>query len=250
MDYFKAETATLALATIEHFNNPSHTEAHTHNSHHLITVTKGSLKIQIGSSAWCFSPNRSVLIKSQTSYQIQIDARTSYCKTNINPEDLKLNRKSKIIEMSPLFKELILYTTEQKRLIRTNCKDQHIFALIKDYLEANSIEAIQVPLPKDERALKIYQLMVDKKQFDQPFENFVKKVGASKRTLERIFQNEVGMTFSKWRQLLRLQESVTLLDQGASVAEVSEAVGYSSSSSFTHAFKNYFGYSPGQHFKK
>jgi AraC-like DNA-binding protein len=57
-------------------------------------------------------------------------------------------------------------------------------------------------------------------------------VGAGKRTVERLFRDEVGMTPGKWRQQLRLMEAMRLLAEGAKVTHAALEAGYSTPSAF------------------
>ncbi|MCK1977774.1 helix-turn-helix transcriptional regulator, partial [Jeotgalicoccus huakuii] len=63
--------------------------------------------------------------------------------------------------------------------------------------------------------------------------------GASPRTLERIFRDETGMSFTEWRHRLRLVEALEKLSEGLAVNQVASAVGYDSTSAFINAFRSH-----------
>ena len=73
--------------------------------------------------------------------------------------------------------------------------------------------------------------------------------GASKRTLERIFVRETGMTAGRWRQRQRLMEAMRRLAAGQDVTSVAMDVGYASVSAFVYAFRTQFGATPARYFK-
>ena len=77
-------------------------------------------------------------------------------------------------------------------------------------------------------------------QAKQQKNDWSKQVGASERTLSRLFTKEVGMTYPLWRQHLRLISSLNLLETTLSVQEVAFKVGYNADSSFIYAFKQLF----------
>ena len=75
-----------------------------------------------------------------------------------------------------------------------------------------------------------------------------RRVATSARTLERIFQEETGMTFGRWRQQLRLLQAMRLLAAGRPVTAVALEVGYDSPSAFIAMFKRTLGTTPHRYF--
>ena len=71
----------------------------------------------------------------------------------------------------------------------------------------------------------------------------------SERSAERLFQDDLGMSFSAWRQQLRLMVALELLGRGDRVTDVAFAVGYSDVSAFIAMFKAALGATPGQYFR-
>nr|WP_296862736.1 AraC family transcriptional regulator [uncultured Methanobrevibacter sp.] len=54
----------------------------------------------------------------------------------------------------------------------------------------------------------------------------------------------------KWRKEYRLDYASRLIEEGQlNISEISKKVGYSSTSKFSQAFKEYFGYTPSEYRK-
>jgi AraC-like DNA-binding protein len=67
----------------------------------------------------------------------------------------------------------------------------------------------------------------------------------SDSTLRRNFLKKFGITFSQYLQQTRLKRAEQLLSQSTShIHDIALQVGYKSAAAFTHAFKQYFGYTP------
>ncbi len=70
------------------------------------------------------------------------------------------------------------------------------------------------------------------------------RYGAGRRTLERLFSRETGLSFGLWRQKARMLDSLRLLAEGKSVTEAALEEGYASVSAFIAAFRQTFGCTP------
>lgn len=75
-----------------------------------------------------------------------------------------------------------------------------------------------------------------------------KKYGISKTSLKNCFKEVYGKPIFKWRKEYKLDYACKLLNQNEqNISEISRAVGYSSPSKFTQAFKDYVGYTPSEY---
>ncbi|MEU4422100.1 helix-turn-helix transcriptional regulator [Actinoplanes sp. NPDC024001] len=72
------------------------------------------------------------------------------------------------------------------------------------------------------------------------------RLHVSAKTLQRDFEREYGMAYTRWRTMLRLKASRVLLDRHP-VTEVAHLVGYASPSAFVAAFAREYGCTPGRH---
>jgi len=102
-------------------------------------------------------------------------------------------------------------------------------------------------LPKDRRLLSIFNALLKNPQQDTKLSDWAKLVGASERTLSRLFTKELAMTFPLWRQHLRLVSSLNLLESDLPVQDIAFKVGYNTDSSFIYAFKSLFKQTPQQY---
>jgi AraC-like DNA-binding protein len=67
--------------------------------------------------------------------------------------------------------------------------------------------------------------------------------------MERIFQEDIGMTFARWRQQLRLMRAMVQLAEGAKVTHAALESGYSTPSAFISMFRRSMGTTPTLYFK-
>jgi AraC-like DNA-binding protein len=85
--------------------------------------------------------------------------------------------------------------------------------------------------------------------YDSPLTmtSLARRVGVSESSLKRAFQRVCGTSVFAYYQARRLEQAREMLASGrGSVTEIAFAVGYSSHSHFSRAFKRQFGYPPRQ----
>ena len=102
-----------------------------------------------------------------------------------------------------------------------------------------------MPAPRDPRLLRLAGALGADPARPLTLEAWAAECGASPRTLTRLFRRETGMSFGRWRQMLRLSEAAALLSQGVPAARAAALVGYASVPAFGSAFRAAFGQTPG-----
>ena len=162
------------------------------------------------------------------------------------------NKECRVMDVAPLLRELILRTVERAGLDSRIAPDTWIIRLLEEEVKAAMAAAddspLALPMPTDERARALAHQVLE-----QPLNVNGKSVnelaqqhGLARRTLERRFHDETGMSFGMWRQKARLLDSIRLLAESKSVTDAALDSGYSSVSAFIAAFKSTFGYTPGR----
>ena len=113
----------------------------------------------------------------------------------------------RIVSVSPLLRELIVYSTTLPRLYEPGSHAGRIMTLILDLIRFRDTVPLDLPIPRDPRLRKIFDHLSDHPADGRTIEEWGTRVGATGRTLSRLFRAETGMTFHQWRQQLRLLEA-------------------------------------------
>ena len=233
--------ATLAYDYAARFKVPEHA----HGSDQLIYAIAGVMEVHSGQSMWLMPPHFALWIPARTQHRIEmmsaVSMRTLYVRrglVNVAPAGCA------VLHVSPLLRELILETVRTGQL-RMKCRlEQALRDLIVSQIEKASPVPTFVTLPRDPRALEIAKAVVSNPAQSSTLATLCARAGVSVRTIERVFQKDVGADFASWRRQLRLTKAVELLVMGSSVKEVSFRVGYRQSSAFVEAFRRTFGMTP------
>ncbi|MEM8905350.1 MAG: helix-turn-helix domain-containing protein [Actinomycetota bacterium] len=117
---------------------------------------------------------------------------------------------------------------------------------VEELLDAFATTSAMPPLPLDPRGRAVAERLGSDPSSSWDLADWAHEVGTSERTLRRIFLEETGLTFRRWRLLSRLDTARRLLDEGRPVASVARCVGYESAEAFTRAFRHELGRSPRQ----
>ena len=119
--------------------------------------------------------------------------------------------------------------------------------ILVDELHEAHEQPLQLPEPHDDRLQAVAQMLHEKPADNTSLAELGRTIGASARTLSRLFHNELGMTFYEWRTQLRIYHALVLLADGHDITHVAHACGWANPSSFIAAFTNIIGTTPGRH---
>jgi AraC-like DNA-binding protein len=119
--------------------------------------------------------------------------------------------------------------------------------VLVDELHEAREQPLQLPEPHDARLQAIARMLYSQPADNSSLGDLGRKVGASARTLSRLFHDDVGMTFYEWRTQLRIYHALVLLAEGHDTAHTAHACGWANPSQFIGAFANVVGTTPGRH---
>jgi len=221
---------------------------HSHPEDQLLFAAEGVMAVDTDQGIWVVPPLRAVWIPAETLHGVTMSGRVSMRTLYFLPKLCKaLPRRCLVLNISSLLKELIVHASTFPRLRRAISSQRHIIDLILDQLKAVESIPIQLPLPRDPRARKLVDQLFANPSDQRPLNGLCSGSGASKRTIQRLFIEETGMSFSKWRQRLRLISAMQRLAAGEAVTTVALESGYNSASAFVAMFRKQLGMTPGRY---
>lgn len=115
--------------------------------------------------------------------------------------------------------------------------------LIEEIADAPAAGLV-LPLPKDPRLKRLTDVLMDDPSKRLTLTEWGRQVGASERTLIRLFQRETGLRFGEWCDRLLLTEAAKGLADGLGNERLAEMLGFASGDSFGHWFRRVAGCSP------
>ncbi len=239
-----------AITTLTHDYSAGHVvPLHFHDRDQLVYASRGVMTVRTQNGTWVVPPHRAVWIPAEIPHTITMSGlvamRTLYLKPRLSEG---LPRDCCVINVSTLLKELILHACTVRTLKKSVKWQMHLVAVILHQLEAVQMIPLQLPHLSDPRLVRIAEILTVDPRDSRTLAQLCKGTGAGKRSVERLFQQEIGMTFGKWRQQLRLMQGMRLLAEGAKVTHAALESGYSTPSAFTSMFRKALGTTPSSYF--
>jgi AraC-like DNA-binding protein/quercetin dioxygenase-like cupin family protein len=222
---------------------------HFHPEDQLIFASKGVMTVRTKQGIWVVPPLRAVWIPAGTPHSVAILGPVSMRTLYFAPKLVRTEAaKCFVMNVSPLLRELILHACKFPKLRKEEPVQRRIIEMIADQLEAVHSIPLQLPHPTDRRAMRVVHALLAAPGRQRTLAALCEDCGASKRTIERLFVAETKMTFSQWRQQLRLLHAMQLLASGEKVTGAAMDAGYSSASAFIVMFRRQLGQTPRRYF--
>lgn len=223
---------------------------HFHDQDQLVYASCGVMTVRTEEGTWVVPAHRAVWIPKGVPHSITMSGTVAMRTLYLKPRVVKtLPRECCVVNVSPLLKELILQSCSIGVLRKEVAWQRHLVDVIVDQLAVIQTVPLQLPNVSDDKAVRVAAALFNDPGSSQPLTGICKANGASKRTVERLFRAESGMTLGKWRQQLRLMHAMRLLGEGATVTMAALEAGYSTPSAFIAAFRKALGTTPTAYFK-
>jgi AraC-like DNA-binding protein len=219
---------------------------HAHRRIQLVHVSKGVLSVLTRKARFVVPPQRAVWIGSGIEHRIVGRApfwlTTCYVEPDVAAATIAGNAAA--VAVDRLTDELLIAAATFGGSYANEGPEARLIAVLMDRLAAlNQIDII-LPEPADRRLRRITNRLLEDPSCQDTLVKLSAAAGLTERTAARLFLNDTGLTFGRWRQQMRLQASLEQLGGGASVTQAAFAVGYADVSSFIAAFRLLFGKTP------
>lgn len=216
---------------------------HGHPVHQLVHPLRGVLQVSTEKGSWVVPPHRAVWIPAHIAHAHQAHGPTEMRGLKFDVPNPLAPDTPTVLSVSPLLREVIRALTELP------IADEQRFHLEQVALhELRGVEALPfgLPAPHDERLVDVATILEADPADPPSLPQLGRAVGASSRTLSRLFRRQTGITFPQWRAQLRLHHALKLLAAGTPVTRVAADCGYRSPSAFIESFRLAFGTTPGR----
>jgi AraC-like DNA-binding protein/quercetin dioxygenase-like cupin family protein len=218
---------------------------HSHARDQLIYAVSGLMRVRAAQSAWIVPPDRAVYLQAGMTHAISmrgdVEMRTLYIARDAAHN---LPRDATVMAVSRLLRELVLALIDEPLLYDKAGRGGAIVSLIVSEITRAQRLPLVIPMPHDPRLKRVCaQLLADPAAL-RTLDGWSQIAGASARTLARLFEAELGLSFTAWRQRVRFHNALEAIAQGQPIERIASDNGYRSSSAFAAAFRTVMGHPP------
>ncbi|MBU2694805.1 AraC family transcriptional regulator [Pimelobacter sp. 30-1] len=218
---------------------------HDHVEHELLIVTSGTFSLEIAGSLWLVPPTLGVWIPPFVRHRADAEPGTTYACVYVRADRCPIAwTEPTVVATGPMLLATVGHLARQDLALAARRRAESV---LYDLVHPVSSAGTELPMPTDDRAERVARALLRDPADDRCLEDWGLIVGASPRTLQRLFSAQTGMSFEHWRLQARVRGALVRLAQGASVAEVSRRTGYASTSAFVARFRRVTGMTPGQY---
>jgi AraC-like DNA-binding protein len=231
-------------------------EASAEQSHargHLVYAASGVLAVHTGRGASIVPANRVAWTPAEFAHHHRAHGDTDMRIVFLAPSHARLlPARPAVFLTTDLAREVLLALTG-----RSNYDDSlagysrsaraRLVRVLVDELREAPEQPLHLPAPRDDRLQAIARMLHETPSENATLADLGRVIGASSRTLSRLFSNELGMTFYEWRTQLRIHHSLVLLAEGHDTTHTAHACGWANPSSFIAAFTDIIGTTPGRY---
>ncbi|QNE20737.1 helix-turn-helix transcriptional regulator [Kribbella qitaiheensis] len=220
-------------------------DLHVHDDHQIVYAAAGVVSVATKQGTWVGPATRAIWIPARTPHEHRAYGDTALHLVGLPVNPLGLATPA-VLSVHPLLRELIIAYTDDPA--DDSAERRRLRAVLLDQLKLSTQQAaLRLPAAQDTRLAALCAILDRTPADSRPLAALGSAVGASERTLSRLFRAEFAMTFPQWRTQLRLHHALVLLAEGHPVTTVAHLCGWSTPSAFIDTYKQTFTTTPGRH---
>ena len=204
------------------------TPGHDHDWPQLLYASSGVMAVETEQGSWTVPPQRAIWLPRRAWHAVRM-------LTDVKLASLYLRQTGsrplacEVMEIRPLLRELLIAVIDIDFLGELTRHESLLADLIAEELAAAKRGGSPVPLPADARLLPFCRRVLKDPSLHIPLDQHAREGGLTTKTVSRLFQRELGMSFREWRQLVQSTYAVAHLVQGDPVKVIASRLGFTPS---------------------
>ncbi len=220
---------------------------HQHRMGQLLFTQSGCIQIALEHRLCLLPPTRVAWIPPATPHRVTMRASVGYRSLYFDVSQIgPLPDTIEVLAVTPVLRAVLermafaAFETDWQVGAAAN-----LLAVCLDEIQSAQREETLLQLPSDRRLACLSMTAMP-----PVLTTLATQVGASGKTISRIFLRDTGLNYQQWRQKWRYLKAIELLAQHRRLSEVASELAFASDSAFVAFFKHMSGHTPGSYLSK
>ncbi|OQS27549.1 AraC family transcriptional regulator [Chromobacterium violaceum] len=224
---------------------------HRHSEGQLIFAVAGVMELSTAAGLWLVPPQRGIWMPPGVEHSMRargmVSLRTLYLQSAHYLAQMPRSPKS--IAISPLMREIIIRLMRTRSIPCADRQESRLLDLLIGEIEWSGEAALPLPPINDQRLQRICSAILANPGDKRGLNEWAELVGASSRTLARLFQQELGVSYLYWRQQVCAMSALPRLGAGEPITLIASDLGYETPGAFSSMFRRIMNAAPSQYFR-
>lgn len=263
---FAPDSQRPVRAKQHHLRIDTRVVPHSHPWAQLCLSRTGVVRLTVPHGTFIVPPSRALWIPPGVEHAVTVVEDSTLCtlyfhqpRGRCGPDVPRADeapwRECRVLEVSDLLRALVLGMdirpdgNATPALTATQLqRERRIGALLQDELRLAKPVPLGVNLPRDKRLRALCEAVLEDPVRWPTLDAWAHNVGASPRTVARLFRQQLGTTFGQWRQQVLLARAVAMAAGAMPMNRIAAELGYASASAFTAMVRRSVGAPPSRFF--
>lgn len=246
LELITASVVGLASDLVQHDSGE-----HTHCNHgQILYAPSGCMTLVTEDRQVILPPGKLLFIPANITHRVifrNVVAYRSIYLDNQTFGDMPIDLT--VLSVNALLQQLIERIAYWDWNVKYSIAQENILTVFWDEFNASKREQYDLKIPTDYRVYDKIKSFVHDKVIPPFLKDLSKEVGASEKTISRIFKRETGMSYQDWRLQWNLFRAIELLAEKLTISEIAVELKFSSDSAFIEFFKKHTGTTPHKYLK-
>nr|WP_306302414.1 helix-turn-helix transcriptional regulator [Gordonia rhizosphera] len=221
---------------------------HSHDVHQIEYAVGGAVEVETAAGHHLLPPHQAAWIPAGLRHQARMSPSVKTISVMFDPELMPdAGRRARILAVSPLLREMVIHSLRWP-VDRTDNDEvaARFFRAMCDVIRESMEHETPLSLPVSDDPLVANAMAYTRENLAVVTVTDVSRaIAVSERTLRRMFQDSVGMSWRTYVFNARMHRAMALLaSPGQTIQETAAAVGFENLSAFTRAFTQFAGQTP------
>lgn len=211
----------------------------------VLYVATGTMWLDTAEGTWTVPTRRAALIPPNVGHQVRLGGVSASSRLYIEPAAAPwFPNRCQVVNVSPLLRSLLLAAMHLPTEHQPGGRDATLIELILYEIQSENPLPLHLPMPRRVDLRSICQNFVRAPSIRPMPGEWADALHISKRTFNRMFRAETGLTFQQWRQRACILHAIRLLSDGVTVAQAATTLGYNTPAAFSAMFTQQVGSTP------